>query len=113
MISSVTGADHVIVVTEPSMSGLHDTKRAVELVRGFNIPVSVVINKCDINPEVAARVEEFCEREHVPLLGRIPYDTAVVKAMVRRRTPVEDGRSAVDRAVRDIWAKIESDILSQ
>jgi MinD superfamily P-loop ATPase len=112
VISSVTGADHVVVVTEPSMSGLHDTQRAVELVRGFKIPVSVIINKWDINPDVAARVAEFCEQIEVPLLGRIPYDVAVVKAMVRRRTPVEDGQNAVEQSIRDIWETIESKILS-
>jgi MinD superfamily P-loop ATPase len=113
VISSVTGADHVVVVTEPSMSGLHDTKRAVELVRGFKIPVSVIINKWDINPDVAARVAEFCEQTDVPLLGRIPYDVAVTKAMVQRRTPVEDGQNAVEQSIRDIWETIESEILSQ
>ncbi len=113
VISSVTGADHVVVVTEPSLSGLHDTQRAVELVRGFKIPVSVIINKWDINPDVAARVEEFCERTEVPSLGRIPYDVSVIKAMVRRRTPVEDGQNAVEQSIRDIWATIESTILSQ
>jgi MinD superfamily P-loop ATPase len=94
------------------MSGLHDTQRAVELVRGFKIPVSVIINKWDINPDVAARVAEFCEQIEVPLLGRIPYDVAVVKAMVRRRTPVEDGQNAVEQSIRDIWETIESKILS-
>ena len=113
VISSVTGADHVVVVTEPSMSGLHDTKRAVELVRGFKIPVSVIINKWDINPDVAARVAEFCEQAEVPLLGRIPYDVAVIKAMLQRRTPVENGQNAVEQSIRDIWETIESEILSQ
>ena len=50
VISSITGVDYVVIVTEPTMSGLHDMKRAAELVRGFNIPSSLVINKWDIHP---------------------------------------------------------------
>lgn len=112
VISSVTGADHVIVVTEPSMSGLHDMKRAVELVRGFDIPVSAVINKWDINEDVAQQIEQFCARGRVPLLGRIPYDQAVIRAMVHGRTVVENGYGKVAGSVHEIWKKIRESILS-
>ena len=50
VISSITGVDHVVIVTEPTMSGLHDMKRAAELVRGFGTPISLGINKWDIHP---------------------------------------------------------------
>ncbi|MFC1837024.1 hypothetical protein ACFL2Q_20275 [Thermodesulfobacteriota bacterium] len=112
VISSVTGADHVIVVTEPSMSGLHDMKRAVELVRGFTIPISAVINKWDINESVAGQIDEFCRGNGVSLLGRIPYDHDVINAMVHRRTVVENGHGPVGRSVREIWSKIRESILS-
>ena len=112
VISSVTGADHVIVVTEPTLSGLHDMQRVVELVRGFNIPVSAIINKWDINPDMASDIEEHCKESGVPLLGRIPYDSDVIKAMVGRSTILEDGDNSAGKPLKEIWSLIESQILS-
>ena len=113
VISSVTGADHVLVVTEPSMSGLHDMERAVQLVRGFNIPVWIVINKYDINPEMTAEIEAFAGKSGIDVLGKIPYDPSVVKEMVRRRCVVEDGGTPAAGEIRRIWKKIEETVLSQ
>jgi len=112
VISSVTGADHVLVVTEPSMSGLHDMERAVKLVHGFNLPVSVVINKSDINPDVAFQIDRFCDGAGVPLMGEIPYDDRVIKAMVETRCVVENSDGPANRSVRKIWEKMEQSLLS-
>ena len=108
VISSVTGADHVVIVTEPTRSGLHDLERALELVRGFNIPVSVVINKGDIDPEMGEQIRDFCTKTHVEVLGIIPYGTSVIKAMVQGRTVVETEDGEVSSAIRGIWEKLVS-----
>lgn len=110
VIASVTGANHVVVVTEPTMSGLHDMERAIRLVQGFGIPVSVVINKCDVNPEIEGQIEAFCDEERLPLLGKIPYDAAVIRAMVERRCAVENGDSPAKRSVCAIWERIEQTV---
>ena len=113
VISSVAGSDHVIVVTEPSLSGLHDMRRVIELVRGFDIPVSALINKCDVNVEVASTIEKHCEQDDVPLLGKIPYDPGVIMAMVTRSTVFENGGNATVGPLRDAWSRVETEILSQ
>lgn len=105
VISSITGADHVLIVTEPTLSGLHDMDRALALVKGFNIPVSLVVNKADINSEVATRIEESAARAGASVLGRIPYDAEITRAMVQRRCIVEHANGAANRAIREIWER--------
>ena len=112
VISSVTGADHVIVVTEPSLSGLHDMRRVIELVRGFGIPVSALINKWDVNRDVASTIEKYCKQDDVPLLGKIPYEPGVIKSMVNRSTVFENGGNATVGPLREVWSRIEKEILS-
>lgn len=112
VIASVTGANHVIVVTEPTMSGLHDMERAIRLVQGFGIPVSVVVNKCDVNPEIQDRIDAFSKDAGLPVLGTIPYDASVIRAMVERRCAVENGDTAAKRSVCAIWERIEQTVLT-
>ncbi|MGB6068222.1 MAG: ATP-binding protein [Desulfomonilaceae bacterium] len=113
VISSVTGADHVIIVTEPTLSGLHDMERALQLVQGFRIPASVIINKWDINPDVAERIEELSKKKDANVLGRIPYDPQVVKALVQLRCVVENGTSPAANSIREIWERLETDSLTE
>jgi MinD superfamily P-loop ATPase len=112
VISSITGADRVLIVTEPTLSGLHDMERAMQLVRGFKIPTSVVINKYDVNPELAEQIEEVSGKAQAQVLGRIPYDPQVIRSMVQRHCVVEDGDSPANAAVREIWKRLEPDLLS-
>lgn len=112
VISSITGADRVLIVTEPTLSGLHDMERALQLVRGFRIPVSVVINKHDVNPEVAEKIEHVSEQAQASVLGNIPYDPQVIRSMVQRHCVVEDGDSPANLAVRTIWERLAPDLLS-
>ena len=79
VISSITGADHVLIVTEPTLSGLHDMERAMQLAQGFRIPVAVITNKYDINLDVTDQIEEFSVKAQARVLGRIPYDPEVIR----------------------------------
>jgi MinD superfamily P-loop ATPase len=108
VISSVTGADYVIVVTEPTLSGRHDMDRALQLVRGFRIPAFIVINKADIHSDLAESIEKEAQSKGVTVLGRIPYDPAVIKAMVQRRCVVEDKNGLANESIRRIWERLES-----
>jgi MinD superfamily P-loop ATPase len=112
VISSITGADQVLIVTEPTLSGLHDMKRAMQLAQGFRIPVSVVINKYDINREITGQIEEFSTRERALVLGRVPYDPEVIRTMVKSRCVVENGSSPATAAILEIWEKLASSLLS-
>ena len=106
VISSITGADAVMVVTEPTLSGIHDMKRVIDLAAHFHIPVFVCINKFDINQELTAQVESFCRERDLKLAGKIPYDPVVTKAMVQGRTVVEYSSGHVAREIERMWRRI-------
>lgn len=82
VISAITGVDAVLVVTEPSMSGLHDLKRTLELTASFKLPTSVIINKYDINEEVSSDIEKYCNQNGVEVIAKLPFDSIVVDSMV-------------------------------
>jgi len=101
----------VVLVTEPSLSGLHDLKRILGVVRHFRIPAYLVINKFDLNEEVTAQVEAFAVKERLVLLGRIPYDPRVPQQMIEGKSAVEDEESPAGRAMREIFARFEEEVL--
>lgn len=82
VISSVKGTDHVIIVVEPSIVALNDFRRALQLVRHFEISHSLVINKWDINEDITREIEDFAETMDIPVLGRIPYTVSFIEALV-------------------------------
>jgi MinD superfamily P-loop ATPase len=82
VISTVTGVDHVVVVTEPSLSGMHDLKRTVEMTENFNLKTWVIINKFDLNREMSEKIFEFCNLKSIQILAKLPYHAQVVEAMV-------------------------------
>lgn len=108
VIASVTGADLVLVVTEPTVSGLHDLERVTELVAGFGLPVAVCINKSDLNPDMAGRIRELCAAQGFPVVGMLGYDTSVVRAQVEGKSIVEYGGSPVADQIRDLWKTLET-----
>jgi MinD superfamily P-loop ATPase len=108
VIASVSGADLVVIVTEPTVSGVHDLERVLELTAHFRVPAAVVINKADLNTRQAARIEAIAERSGAQLLGHIPFDRAVNDALMAGRTVIDHqgGTSAAAAAVRDIWQRL-------
>ena len=107
VISSLTGATAVLVVTEPTLSGIHDMKRVVELTEHFRIPAFVCVNKFDLNVELSEQVEAFCRERRLKLVGRIPYDTVVTKAMVQGKTVVEYSSGLVAKEIKHLWRRLE------
>jgi MinD superfamily P-loop ATPase len=101
-ISSITGANLVLAVTEPTQSGCHDLARVLALTEHFNIQTAVCVNKYDLNEELTAQIKALCIEKNVIFLGTIPYDTAVIKAIVQG-TNLMDGDSPAAAAVRNIW----------
>jgi len=110
VIASVSGVSAVILVTEPSLSGLHDLKRILGVVKHFRIPAYLVINKDDLSPEMTEKIEAFAQGEELPLLGRIPYDRAVTERMVEGKSAVEDAQSPAGEAMREIFARFTARI---
>ena len=96
----------VLVVTEPSLSGLHDLKRVAELTRQFNIETAVCINKFDINTELSDRIERESGDLHLPVIGRVHYDEAVTRAQVNRKSVVENGDGPAARDIRALREQV-------
>lgn len=107
VIASVTGADLVVAVTEPTVSGEHDVARLLSLTRHFGVPAAVCVNKWDLDPQAADRIEAQAVRSGARLAGRVRYDRGVTAAQLARRAVVEtDAPSAAD--VRAVWERVVS-----
>ncbi len=104
VIAAITGSSAVLVVTEPTLSGLHDLDRVAKLAGHFGIPTLVCINKYDLNTEMAERITCHCQQNGYKLTGKIPFDTVVVKSLVNKK-PVVEGYSNndVSKAIKNIW----------
>lgn len=89
VISTITGVDQVVVVTEPTLSGLHDLKRMLEVTSNFSLKTNVIINKFDLNSEMAVAIEEYCNQKNIKVIGKIPFDPQVVEAMVNCQSIIE------------------------
>lgn len=106
-ISSVTGVDAVLLVIEPTVSGLHDAKRLVELVESFKIPLFAVINKFDINNKSTEEVIQYLNKKVIPLVGKIPFNVSMIDSMIAKKTIVEfAAKEDISQEFYNIWNKI-------
>lgn len=103
VIASITGADMALVVTEPTLSGLHDMERVAELTRHFAIPAAVCVNKWDLNPKIGDDIEAEALRQGMTLAGRVRYDRFVTEAQVQGKTIVEYREDAGAADIRRVW----------
>jgi MinD superfamily P-loop ATPase len=108
VIASVTGASMVLVVTEPTLSGLHDLDRVADLARRFGVPVAVCVNKSDINAGMTNRIENHARSRNLEVLDRIPYDPDVTRAQMAGLSVVECGEGPAALAIRNIWGSLRS-----
>ncbi|MBA7516944.1 Ion-translocating oxidoreductase complex subunit B [subsurface metagenome] len=110
VVSSLSGANFVVLVTEPTVSGLHDLKRVYELVKKFNIKAGCIINKSDINPQVSGEIEEFLKKENIIHFSNLPYDGAFTNAMINGQTIVEYGQNNLTAILTDSWNMIKQTV---
>ena len=89
VISTITGVDHAVIVTEPTISGLHDLQRTVEIASKFNLKTWIIINKYDLNEDMANQIESYCNDLNIEVLGKLPFDAQVVEAMVNCKSIIE------------------------
>lgn len=106
VIASLSGVDLALLVTEPSLSGLHDLERILEVTRQFGVAARIVINKHDLSPQTSAQIEAYARQEGVAIAGRIPYDPAVPAALLEGRNVVEIPDSPAGKAMREIVAYV-------
>ncbi len=103
VIASLSGVDMVLIVAEPSISGISDMERIIRTAEGFQTKIAVCINKYDTNVRNAAQIEEYCEKYKLPFAGKIPYDKDAVKAINQAKSIVEID-CAAGRAAREVFA---------
>lgn len=106
VIASIAGVDAVVAVSEPTKSGLCDLTRVLGLAKHFRIPSFVCINKYDLNEGITSEIESFCESNGYPVIGRIPFDPSIVKALQEFKTPMEAGNKEVTEEIRNIWMRL-------
>jgi len=107
VVSSLSGAKFVVLVTEPTVSGLHDLKRVYELVHKFSIPAGCIINKADLNPQVSAEIESFLKQENIVHIASLPYDENFTAAMTQGKTIVEYDDNTLKKILTQSWEKIK------
>jgi len=106
VIASVSGADLVLIVTEPTVSGVHDMERVLRLAAHFGVPSLVIINKADLNAQQAARIEEIARQRDSRVIARIPFDRTVNDALMAGKPVVRFGESAAADAIRNAWKNV-------
>ena len=106
VIAAIGGADAVLIVTEPTVSGRHDMLRVAELASFFRTPALMVVNKFDLHPRTGEEMEAFGRDHGIRPIGRLPFDTAFTRAMMAGRTLFEYERAPrMEAAVRGIWSQ--------
>jgi MinD superfamily P-loop ATPase len=110
VISSLSGASLALLVTEPTLSGIHDLERVLGVCRHFGVPALVCINKYDINEDNAAKIEDYCREQGVELAARIPFDNIVTQALVKGQPVVKYSDGPVSRQIKGLWQKLRREL---
>lgn len=107
VMSTITGVNKAVIVTEPSMSGLNDMQRTYQIVRKFGIETYVIINKFDLNREMSLQIDSWCKTAGINVSGHLPFDPDMVEAMVQGLSITEfDTGSEISKMIKEIWNKI-------
>ena len=106
VISSLSGANLALLVTEPTLSGIHDLERVLGVCHHFGVPALVCVNKYDINEENTRHIEKFCNSQGVEIASKIPLDNIVTEALVRNLPVVEYSHNGVSREIERLWENI-------
>ncbi|MEA4816349.1 MAG: ATP-binding protein [Lachnospiraceae bacterium] len=111
VIASISGVDIALIVAEPTISGIHDMKRIAETLAHFGVSFAVCINKFDVNLSNTKRIEDYCAELQIPVIGEIPFDETVIKAVNCCRSIASYPDSPAGRAIALIWEKLCADYI--
>jgi len=103
VISSISGVDLVLIVTEPTLSAIHDLERILGVAQHFKIPAAVCINKCDINLDNTEKIEHYCKSNDIDVVGKLPYDNVVTEAMIHEKNVIEYSKGDFSDMIIDMW----------
>ncbi len=110
VVSSLSGADFAVLVTEPTVSGLHDLKRVYQVVRKFGIKAGCIINKSDLNPDVTDDIKRFLKSENIVHIASLPYDEDFTLSMTGGKTVVEYKEGRLKKEIEKSWSKIKKSV---
>ena len=106
VIASITGVNLVLIVTEPTLSAIHDLERVLGVSNHFGIRAVVCINKFDINLENTDKIESYCEKNNIDIVGKLPYDTDITRAMIKEKSIIEFSDDTTSEQIKIMWKKI-------
>lgn len=107
VIASITGVDNVLIITEPTLSGMEDFKRISDLCEHFKISPFVCINKYDLNEKVTKKIKDYCKEKNIKVVGEIPYDEKVNESVNELKSIIEYEDSKASMAIRKMWEEIK------
>ncbi len=110
VIAAITGSDLALLVTEPTVSGVHDLERVLKLVAHFGVPARIIINKYDLNREQAARIDALAEQYQTPVAGLVPFVPEVNAALMAGQSVISYGDNPAATAIREAWAKVAKEL---
>ena len=110
VISSLSGANLALLVTEPTLSGIHDLERVLGVCRHFGVEALVCINKYDINEDNTRQIEGYCSRQGIEIAARIPFDNVVTEAMIHGVPVVEYSRNGVSHQIESLWETVSKSL---
>ncbi len=112
VIASVGGASAVLIVSEPTVSGLHDMERVAQLAAHFKVPGMVCVNKFDLNPDQTDAIEKLAKENNMTVVGRVPFDRVFTESMVKGQTVLEyEGNSKIRSSISEIWLNIRNQLV--
>lgn len=106
VIASLTGTDLALVVTEPTLSGIHDMERVIGVARHFKTRAACCINKYDLNLANSRQIEQWCASQSIPVVGKISFDSAVTESIVQGIPFVEYTDHSSARQIRKMWLSL-------
>jgi len=112
-IAAIGKSDCAVVVTEPTISGLYDAKRVVELIQHFGTPIKFIINKFDLNLDMTKIIEEFCFVNQIEVIGKIIFDKCVVQSIIDGRTLMDSEQFKYKDVLHRAWRKIEQTVIKR
>ena len=111
VIASISGVNMVLIVAEPTLSGIHDMKRILATAEHFKVRCAVCINKFDVNADKAAEIEAYCAQIGIPVIGKIPYDRTVIKAVNLCKSIAAYPHSPAGQAIARIWTTLTQHLM--
>ena len=108
VIASLSGIDCAVVVTEPTLSGLHDADRVISVAKHFGILAKLIVNKYDLNLDMTKKIDQYCKDNNIDVIGKIPFDKSVVEAMISGKTIIEHKSGKAKEEIEKTWQVLQN-----